>query len=192
MNSLNKHVLVLNRDYRVLRTTTAKIAIISLFKGVVEVVDVRGDDYNTYDYESWVEYSCRDDINITDYSWVHSPNMALAVPYIIRIKNYSGYQRKKIRFSRKNIFIRDKYTCQYTGKRMRFKDLTLDHVVPRSKGGKTSWGNIVTCSRDVNMKKGDKTVEEAGLTLLNTPKQPDFIEFYPHKVCHESWLKFIL
>lgn len=191
MKNLSQPVLVLNRDYRVLRTVSAKMAIIGLFKGVVEVIDVRDGDYYSYSYEEWIDYSTDSNINRMNYNWIHSVRFSLAIPYIIRIKNYAGYKRNVIRFSRKNVYLRDRYTCQYTGKKMKAKDLTLDHVVPKSKGGKTEWTNIVACAKEVNAKKGSKTLEEAGLKLLKRPKQPDFIEFYPSRVMHESWKEFL-
>lgn len=100
-------------------------------------------------------------------------------PDVIRLKEYVNVPRTSVKFNRRNIYRRDDYTCQYCGKEFDFGDLTYDHVMPQSRGGETTWDNIVTCCFDCNVnKKGDRTPEEAGLRLLNEPKEP---RWTPHE-----------
>lgn len=100
-------------------------------------------------------------------------------------------------FTRNNIFLRDDYTCQYTGIQYPISELTLDHVMPSSRGGKSTWTNLVTCHRNVNFRKADRTPSEAGLTLLREPVAPSSWELrergrqYPSKLAHESWSSYV-
>ena len=100
-----------------------------------------------------------------------------------------------IKLTKRNIYIRDKYRCQYTGKQLKFNEANIDHVVPKAKGGKNTWDNLVVCSKDINSIKGDKTNEEAGLKLIKKPTKPSTDS--PYKLFDtrfnmpESWSKFI-
>lgn len=103
---------------------------------------------------------------------VRSPTVVIKVPAVIRLlRNFRRF-RKPVKFSRINIYGRDSYTCQYCGVKKRATKLTYDHVVPRSRGGKTVWTNIVTCCVECNAKKANRTPEQAGMTLRKQPKQP--------------------
>lgn len=101
------------------------------------------------------------------------------------------------KFTKFNIFLRDEFRCQYTGEKHPPKDLTFDHVIPRSRGGKTTWDNIVTAYRPINEMKDDKTPKEAGLQLLKKPHRPTYHELlnkgrkYPPKYLHESWEDYL-
>jgi len=106
---------------------------------------------------------------------VRSPSIIIKMPAVVRLLRAFQRHRKPVKFSRVNIYARDKYRCQYCGKRHRIEDLTYDHVIPRSKGGKTIWTNIVTCCWPCNKKKGDMLPEEAGMPLRAHPKQPRWV-----------------
>jgi len=100
-------------------------------------------------------------------------------PDVIRLKEYVNIPKTDVKFNRRNVYRRDDYQCQYCGKEQGFSELTYDHVIPESRGGETSWTNIVTCCFDCNVnKKGDRTPREAGLELLNEPKKP---RWSPHE-----------
>lgn len=125
-------------------------AVILWFEGKVEVVE---------------EYS---DFNLTSMS------ITIKCPAVVRLFAYVNGNRNKVKFSRVNVFSRDKYSCQYCGSQPGTSYLTYDHVVPRSKGGKTVWENIVTCCLPCNSKKAARTPAEAKMPLLNKPVKPDW------------------
>ncbi len=106
---------------------------------------------------------------------VHSVTMVIRVPSVVRLVRAFRRQFKPVKFSRVNIYARDGYRCQYCGHKTKAAELTYDHVVPRSQGGATSWTNIVTCCALCNRNKGGRTPREAGMKLLATPGQPNWM-----------------
>lgn len=115
------------------------------------------------------------------------------IPTIIKMRYYVAVPYKELPFNKKNIYTRDNYTCQYCGKQT--ETLTLDHVFPKSRGGKYTWENIVACCPECNQKKADRTPEEAGMKLLREPVRPsDFMEFEFQKCTTketEDWKRFL-
>ena len=111
-------------------------------------------------------------------------------PLIIRLLNYVNFQKRRIRVNRHRIMRRDGYSCVYCGSK---KDLTIDHVIPISKGGKSSYTNTVTCCKDCNAKKADKTVEELGWTLCHPLNYPTAgaMSFVPKNLIKPSWEIFL-
>jgi 5-methylcytosine-specific restriction endonuclease McrA len=97
----------------------------------------------------------------------------IRMPAVVRLLRFIRRKRPQVSFSRKNLFARDDNSCQYCGARRDSSELTYDHVVPRSLGGKTDWANIVTCCIDCNRKKGGRTPEQAGMRLRRHPKRPE-------------------
>lgn len=116
------------------------------------------------------------------------------LPSALVLADYVNLPYRKPRLSRKNIFLRDGFRCQYTGERFKYSDLSMDHVIPSSKGGRHTWDNIVTCCKKVNNRKGDRTPEEAGLTLLRKPKMPTHAELAingGNEDQREAWSRWI-
>ncbi len=103
---------------------------------------------------------------------IKTPSRKLKKPSVVRLLRYVKRRYIDVRFSRQNIYARDHYTCQYCGKQLPHSQLSLDHVIPKVMGGKTTWENIVTCCLPCNRKKGGRTPEQAGMKLLNHPKKP--------------------
>ena len=172
---LASKVLVLNRGYAPVRTTTVRHAFLKLFSAIAEAVTVEEGSYVSYDFSSWAEISELRAIlgdHPPDTDWVRTPSLSLMVPRVIRLLSYDNMPRYEVKLTRKNIFERDNYTCQYTGRKLRPQDLNIDHVIPRSRGGASTWENLVTCSVEANNRKGDRTPKEAGLTLLRRPFKP--------------------
>ena len=101
-----------------------------------------------------------------------SPSVTIRFPAVARLMKRLSNQRKDVKFSRPNIYARDNYTCQYCGKKRDPKHLNFDHVHPRSKGGLTNWTNITTACLSCNLRKGSKTLEEAGMSLRSLPRRP--------------------
>ena len=127
---------------------------------------------------------------------VHSPSIEMPLPSVIALKDYVNVSRKPV-FTRFNVFLRDKFECQYCGSRYNAENLTFDHVVPRCRGGRTSWQNVVAACSPCNLRKGDKMVHKAGLKLLKKPHQPNNFELqangrvFPPNYLHESWHDFL-
>ena len=104
--------------------------------------------------------------------WIRCVDFELQIPRVIRLNIYSKTPKMTLRLTRRNLFARDKHQCQYCGKSFSPIDLSVDHVIPRSRGGKTSWENVVCCCLRCNSKKGDRTPSEAGMDLIAEPKRP--------------------
>jgi len=144
-----ERVLLLNATYEPLRVISWKRAITLLTVGKVEVLEA-------YDRE------------------VRSVSFAIQLPAVVRLLHLVRFRKHTIRFSRENIYIRDKYQCQYCGKPMPGCDLTYDHVIPKSMGGKTAWENIVTCCLPCNKQKGGRTPSQAKMRLIRQAKRPSW------------------
>lgn len=190
-SALSHDVLVLNRNWAALRVITAAEALADLFVGRVEAVD---ENYRAYNFASWhelSEYAHR--FEPEGRNFVKTVTSAVLVPSVVRLLRFDHIRRRSVRLSRKNVYLRDNYTCQYTGRKLPASRLNLDHVIPTSRGGKTTWENLVCCCVEVNMIKGNKTPREAGLKLIRQPKRPDPTEllFRSHRFRHDTWKHFV-
>jgi len=127
---------------------------------------------------------------------VRSPTTRIALPSVISLKEYVR-PAKRPAFTRFNVFLRDRFCCQYCDKRFVANDLTFDHVVPRSRGGRTTWENVVTACSVHNMQKGSRTPQEAGLRLRRRPRAPSNWELqdhgraFPPNYLHQSWNDYL-
>jgi 5-methylcytosine-specific restriction endonuclease McrA len=127
---------------------------------------------------------------------VRSPSFEMRLPSVIALKEYVAGSRRPA-FTRFNVFLRDKFTCQYCNVRFQAEDLSFDHVVPRSRGGRTSWDNVVTACRICNLLKGDRLISESKMTLRTPPAQPTTWQLhengrtFPPNYLHESWRDFL-
>ena len=163
---LNRAVLVLNANYSPMTICTAKRAICMNY---LEKIDVLA-----FYHEK-----------------VHSPSIAVNLPSVVKIRNFIRYDNLSMELNRKNILARDKNTCQYCGKSN--TPLTLDHILPKVKGGQDIWENLVTACKVCNQKKGDSSPEEAGMYLIKSPKRPHRIHFFQHYVRdrQEDWRPYL-
>lgn len=127
---------------------------------------------------------------------VNSPNMEMKLPSVLALKEYVHMDRKPA-FTRFNVFLRDRWTCQYCTDEFKTHDLTFDHVIPRSRGGGTSWENIVAACRPCNTRKGSKMPQEVDMFPFQEPRQPSIAELqsqgkhFPPNFLHESWNDFL-
>ena len=103
--------------------------------------------------------------------FIHSQKVTMPLPNVIKIKKYVGYGKNLPRFSRLNIMFRDNFTCQYCGKQEKKDKLTMDHIIPKSQGGKKGWSNIVTSCVPCNQKKSNRTPEQANMSLIRIPSK---------------------
>jgi 5-methylcytosine-specific restriction endonuclease McrA len=159
-------VLVLNKSFLPVQITTVRRAFCLLYAGIAKAVNSQ---YETFDFDSWrqVRVEINDDaIGLVD--------RLIKVPRVILLIAYDRVPKRRVRFSRHNIFARDKNTCQYCGKRFATSDLNLDHVVPRSQGGITSWENVVCSCHRCNRLKGGLTPVQAGMRLISPPRKPSW------------------
>lgn len=167
---LNQGVLVLNQNYEPLNVCRLRRALCLVLQNKASVIE----------YDSVV---------------VHTVNQAFEAPSVIRLEYYIHKPRKtRVPLSRKSIFARDNYMCQYCG--LTSKDLTLDHVIPRRLGGKSTWENLVSACKKCNNKKSDKTLHQANMKLNNEPKEMQFyhtVSFahYPNLLHHDVWKKYL-
>lgn len=162
---------------------------------VAEVVDVEDGRYVSYDFHDWTEVShFKREFEAARYDWVRTVRFDLAVPRIIRVLTFSRLPRQEVKFNRRNLFARDNSTCQYCGKRFSTAQLSLDHVVPRSHGGPSTWDNMVCACVKCNVRKGGRTPEQANMKLIRKPVKPRrnpvvSIKLTDHR--YASWKQFL-
>jgi 5-methylcytosine-specific restriction endonuclease McrA len=162
---LNSSVLVLNRSYLPIHVTSVRRAFAMIYQDLACVVN---DRYETFDFDTWRRMRAPKDGDV-----IGTPSGAIRVPRVIVLRHYDRVPKRHVRYSRANIFTRDKYTCQYCGVRPAARsELNLDHVIPRSLGGRTSWENVVCSCIDCNRNKGGRTPEQALLRLRRPPGRP--------------------
>ena len=209
MRVLDENVLVLNKYYMAVQVSVVTEAIKAVVKEAAVVVD---EDYINYNLEQWVEFTntfCEDKETADRYPGViHSPTIQIFAPQVIKFPDceYTSPLIKTVKYSRKNIYARDKNTCQYCqNKRPEFREalkggrtkksvLNLDHVVPRAHGGKSSWINIVTSCMWCNNDKGDKLLSELGWTLIKKPQKPQWQSHVSapfERVKKKYWQRFL-
>ena len=169
-NIANTNVLVLNRSFIPLHLTTVRRAFSLLYQDLARAVD---EEFRTFDFKSWSELSVA----------AHSEtsglvNRVIRVPRVIALTSFDRFPRRTVRFSRINILARDQNTCQYCGKRFSRAELNLDHVTPRSRGGLSTWENVVTSCIACNRKKAGRTPAEAGMKLIKKPVRPKWTPLY--------------
>ncbi len=142
--------LLLSATFEPLKVISWKKAVVLFFLGKVDVIE-------RYD------------------TTVHSPSTTINVPAVVKLRRYVRHIPRRVKFSRQNLFQRDNYTCQYCHKHHPANQLTYDHVVPRSRGGKTSWTNVVTACTRCNLKKGNKLLHQVNYKLLHEPREPSWL-----------------
>lgn len=172
-SALNSSVLVLNRFYLAVRVIDVRRAMTLLYRGCAEVISIEDGSYYNYDFDSWCELSQLLSMDKQEgEEYIRAVNFEIQVPRILRLVRYDKVPRTVVRFNRKNLFARDDHRCQYCGQSQPTSQLSLDHVVPRSLGGRTSWDNIVCSCLSCNSRKGCRTPEQAGMRLLKKPVVP--------------------
>lgn len=180
--SISGRVLVLNKNWIPIDVRDVFEAVHMVAKDEPRARIVDPETYATYDFESWVE-TWEDAVRTAkiseDKTFVGSC-FAFRIPEVIVLNHYGGFgegeqqsMNKVPKFTRRNIYIRDKNVCQYCGKKFSIDDLNLDHVIPRSRGGQMTWRNIVLSCISCNDKKRDRTPAEAGMGLIRRPGVPD-------------------
>lgn len=183
---LEQKALVLNRSWIAIGTTTVRVALCLMYRAAAHAVEPG--QGTIHDFDSWSRLSV-----LETEPCVRTVRYRLKVPEILLLAHYDAIPRKRISFSRRNVYRRDQYTCQYCGARPNEDALTVDHVIPRSRGGKTNWTNcVVSCAR-CNRRKSNRTPEESGVRLIRLPQEPTWTPCLtiPRDQRKRSWDPFI-
>ncbi len=183
-------VLVLNRLWQAVNVCTAERALSLLYMGHAQVVYERDGAFNTFSFHEWCDFSGRAD----EVESVKTISIRIRVPRIILLLFFDRLPNKEVKFTRHNVFERDRNTCQYCGKKFERPELNIDHVVPRLQGGLTTWTNVVCSCIDCNARKGGRTPEQARMRLIRKPKKPrwrPFIEIQFARTPDHSWRHFL-
>ncbi len=170
-------VLVLNRAYVAVHVVNVRRAFALLYRQLAEVIDLENGQYANYDFDSWMlasELRLEAEGFASADDWVRSVNFRVQVPRVVRLFRYDRVPKHTLRFNRRNLFARDGHRCQYCGDAKPINQLSLDHVLPRSRGGGTTWENTVCCCVTCNTRKGSRTPKEARMRLLSRPRKPHF------------------
>ena len=195
ISGLDCRVLVLNKHYMAVRIISVKRAFSLLCRQIAEVISIEEGTYSNHDFQSWCQVSqFRRDFEPDAHDWVATVNFHIAVPRIIRLLFYDRLPRTEVRLNRRNIFARDKNSCQYCGKGFPTSELSLDHIIPRSMGGISTWGNIVCACTQCNVRKGGRTPKQAGMKLITKPIRPKhnfLVHVHLGHQRYHSWKQFL-
>ena len=164
---INSAVLVLNQNYEPLNVCNARRAVVLVWRGKAEILE-------------------------NGLGVITSPSVSLPLPSVIRLQCLISRPRHQRKLTRREVFVRDRYMCQYCGKQMR--ELTLDHIVPRHRGGEHSWDNVASACKACNHRKAGHTPAEVGMRLIRSPSQPRIGVYhivYPHIESRNEWQKYV-
>lgn len=167
---ISQGVLVLNRNWVAVHVCNVRRAISLVCQDMARVV---ASDYRIHDFDSWRELSLH--VQAHGDQYIHTPNFRILVPEVILLTGFNRMPPRTVKFNRRNIYMRDHYTCQYCGIRPAKEELTIDHVVPRSRGGRSTWENVVLACQCCNSQKGSLLPGEAGMHLLKPAKRPHWM-----------------
>jgi 5-methylcytosine-specific restriction endonuclease McrA len=172
---VDSSVLVLNSLFQAVQITGVHRAFRLFYAGRAHAL---APDFTAYDFENW----CDLPVGIDD-EVIRTPSRHIRIPRVIQLVHYDRVPHREVRFTRRNIFYRDRNRCQYCGKAFVQRDLNLDHVVPLSRGGRSEWTNVVAACVPCNSRKGNRFPAEAGMGLIRQPKKPA-----GHPLVRANWI----
>jgi 5-methylcytosine-specific restriction endonuclease McrA len=172
---VDSSVLVLNSLFQAVQITGVHRAFRLFYAGRARAL---APDFRAYDFENW----CDLPVGIDD-EVIRTPSRRIRIPRVIQLVHYDRVPHREVRFTRRNIFYRDRNRCQYCGRAFVQRDLNLDHVVPLSRGGRSEWTNVVAACVPCNGQKGNRFPEEAGMRLIRQPKKPA-----GHPLVRANWI----
>ena len=185
--------LVLNRLWQAVNVIGVERAFSLLALDHAQVIYAEDGSFRVFDAASWFEHS-KDVESIPGARVVRTVNQSVIVPSVLLLKGFDRILLQEMKFNRQNLLERDDYRCQYCGKNLPTKELNMDHVVPRDRGGGTSWENVVISCIRCNSKKSNRLPKEAGMRLLKEPKRPPrrpFVSSLYGKPVEKSWEYFL-
>ena len=162
---LSEPTLVLNKNWLPIRVCTVRRALTLVFKDLARIIGT--ENYALYDFASWLDLKVQ-----AGEPHIRTVSLSIRIPEVIVLRTCDRFTRPKVIFSRRNLFRRDRNTCQYCGERYSTEDLSIDHVVPRSLGGVSSWTNCVVACLACNARKGNRSLEAATMELRRAPREP--------------------
>ena len=186
---LERPTLILNKHWLPVRTATIREAIGLVACGSARIIDPV--TYEVHDLDSWHAVS-QAEARFAG-ARIRSMRLSLAPPEVLVLTGYEGLGARAVVFSRSNLFKRDRYTCQYCGARPRTSEMTIDHILPRSRGGQSSWENCVLSCFDCNKRKRNRTPVEAAMHMRKTPVRPSWaaLSALSQSIKCESWKSFV-
>jgi 5-methylcytosine-specific restriction endonuclease McrA len=184
--ALSEPTLVLNRNWLPIRICTVRRALTLVFKDLARIIGP--ENTVTYDFASWLDLQVG-----AGEPHIRTVSLAIRIPEVIVLRTCDRYTRPKVIFSRRNLFRRDRNTCQYCGTRCPTEELSIDHVVPRSLGGVSNWTNCVVACLSCNARKGNRSLDIAGMSLRKSPKEPPPHLAFSIQLGHRkaSWEQFV-
>lgn len=184
--------LILNRAWHPISVASVRHSICKVMAGMARIVD--DETYLLHDLDEWMKLEIQE--GKESISLPH--NQVMRIPEIIVLKNYDKFPERDVKLTRRNLLVRDGFMCQYTGSKVSASEATIDHILPQSRGGRTTWENVVISCIDANRKKADMTPAEAGMRLLKHPRKPEWSPIYSRFArissssrIPSSWRKFI-
>ncbi len=190
---LEQPVLVLNRLWQAVNVIGAKRAFGLLARGHASVIHNATDDFRVFSFMDWMDFSVSNP-PLDEMDAVHTPSTVVRLPRVILLTMFDKLPRKEIKLTRGNVFQRDKDTCQYCGQIFAREDLNLDHVIPRDRGGKTTWENIVCSCIKCNSRKANRLPHQANMRLIRKPVRPRWrpvISLVLNTQQRERWKDFL-
>lgn len=185
---LNRPVLALNKGWTPIHIRSVKEAIRSASSDCAKIIDTKDDYLSMYTWNDWIQL-----LPGENEEFIRTAKLQIRIPEVIVLTDYSSIPEMEIRLTRRNLLLRDDSCCQYCGKKVTNKDFTIDHIVPRSHGGKNSWENFVVACFPCNIKKRNRTPKEAGMPLKTKPIKPNWYPLASRYNCNSpaSWKKFL-
>ncbi len=186
---LERPTLVLNKRWRPIQVCSVREAIGLVAKGSAKIIDPA--DFSQVDFMTWADVS-KSRAKHGDLM-IRSTKLSIIPPEVIVLNKYEGEGEKSVVFSRRNLFKRDKYTCMYCGVQPGPEELTVDHIMPKSRGGISSWENCALACVECNKRKANRTPDEAGMKLRRVPKKPSWktLAQVAPRDRRESWEQFL-
>lgn len=192
-SALSSQVLVLNRLWQAVNIIGMERTFGLLCQDHAQIIHPTEDSYQVFSMMDWIDFS-RENPPLDEVECIHTVRHRIRMPQIILLTVFDKLPRKEIKFTRNNVFERDKNQCQYCGRVFDRTELNLDHVIPRHYGGKTTWENIVCSCVPCNVRKSNRLPHEAHMRLLKKPHRPKwrpFISFVLKNPAYDSWKHFL-
>jgi len=164
---LDREVLILNKSWNPIRIQTVLDAITLVYRKRAAFINVQ--NYEVYGWDNWVKIPPKE-----GEEYITTSYFSFKIPKVIVLTHFNDIPVYRVNINKRTIFESDNFICQYSNKKVSLKSGNLDHIIPKSKGGKKTWNNIVCCDAKINSFKNDRTPEEAGLKLLKKPEKLDY------------------
>ena len=185
--------LVLNRIWQPVNVVGVERAFSLLSLDHAQVIYAEDESFRVFNSFAWFDF-CRETEALKGARIIHTVSQQVIVPSVLLLRSYDRILLQEMKFNRQNLLERDDYRCQYCGKSFAPKELNMDHVLPKDRGGGTSWENVVTSCIRCNSKKSNRLPREAGMRLLNEPKRParrPFVSSLYGRPVEKTWEHFL-